>query len=75
MDAFLTAIYPIVNLPSVLFVFAIGTVLVTAGVFFVTDIRQSNDAVRHNYPVLGRFRSLFSALGEFFPPVFLCDGS
>jgi len=70
MDAFLTAIYPIVNLLAVLFVFAIGTVIVTVGVFFVIDIRQSKDAVRHNYPVLGRFRILFSALGEFFRQYF-----
>lgn len=53
------------NLLSILFVLALGL-----GVMFVIDIRQSKDAIRHNFPVLGRFRYLFSALGEFFRQYF-----
>ncbi|MHA1128341.1 MAG: FMN-binding glutamate synthase family protein [Alphaproteobacteria bacterium] len=70
MDTFVTAIYPILDLLSVLFVFAIGVVIIIIVAFFVVDIRQSKDAVRRNFPVLGRFRYLFSALGEFFRQYF-----
>ena len=55
---------------STLFVFAIGTVLLLAVVLFILDVSQTGDAVRRNYPVLGRFRYLFSALGEFFRQYF-----
>jgi len=39
-------------------------------VFFIIDVTQTKDAVRRNYPVIGRFRKLFSALGEFFRQYF-----
>ncbi|PHQ96975.1 MAG: FMN-binding glutamate synthase family protein [Marinosulfonomonas sp.] len=70
MDFIASVIYPVLNVLSVLLVLAIGVVIVTIGAFFVIDVRQSKDAVRHNYPVLGRFRYLFSALGEFFRQYF-----
>ncbi|MCL4159322.1 UNVERIFIED_CONTAM: hypothetical protein GTU68_048053, partial [Idotea baltica] len=37
---------------------------------FIIDVTQTGDAVRRNYPVLGRFRSLFTTLGEFFRQYF-----
>ena len=37
---------------------------------FVIDRRQTKDAIRRNYPVIGRFRHLFSELGEFFRQYF-----
>ena len=39
-------------------------------ILFVVDRRQTSDAVRRNYPVLGRFRHLFTELGEFFRQYF-----
>ena len=39
-------------------------------VIFIIDVRQTRDAVRRNYPVLGRFRYIFSMLGEFFRQYF-----
>jgi len=36
----------------------------------VRDRWQTEDAVRRNYPVIGRFRALFSTLGEFFRQYF-----
>jgi len=39
-------------------------------VLFIIDITQRRNAVRHNYPVLGRFRYLFSKAGEFFRQYF-----
>ncbi|MEL6420558.1 MAG: FMN-binding glutamate synthase family protein [Pseudomonadota bacterium] len=41
-----------------------------AAIMFVVDRLQTKDAVRRNYPVLGRFRHLFSELGEFFRQYF-----
>ncbi len=55
---------------STLFVFAIGLAVLVIAVVFVMDVSQTNDAVRKNYPVLGRFRSLFTTLGEFFRQYF-----
>ncbi len=40
--------------------------LLTVGVLWVRDVTQHSDAVRRNYPVIGRFRGLFITLGEFF---------
>ncbi|MEM9106063.1 MAG: FMN-binding glutamate synthase family protein, partial [Pseudomonadota bacterium] len=51
---------------STLFVFAVGLVLLVVVVLYIVDVSQTGDAVRRNYPVLGRFRYLFSTLGEFF---------
>ena len=55
---------------STLFVFAIGAVCVILVVLFILDVSQTGDAVRRNYPVVGRFRHLFSTLGEFFRQYF-----
>ena len=70
MAFFANAIYPILNFLSVLFVLAIGIVVIAVVVFFIIDVTQSKDAVRRNYPVIGRFRYLFSTLGEFFRQYF-----
>ena len=55
---------------AVAFIFVIGIGVLAVVVMFIIDITQSKDAVRRNYPVLGRFRSLFSTLGEFFRQYF-----
>ena len=55
---------------SALFIFAVGVVVAVVIVVFIIDVRQTRDAVRRNYPVLGRFRYLFSMLGEFFRQYF-----
>ena len=51
---------------SSLFILAVGLLVIAVSVLFVVDATQSKDAVRHNFPVLGRFRYLFIRLGEFF---------
>ncbi|MQA66157.1 MAG: FMN-binding glutamate synthase family protein [Alphaproteobacteria bacterium] len=59
-----------INAMAALFVFAVGVFVVILFVFFVLDVTQTGDAIRRNYPVIGRFRYLFSALGEFFRQYF-----
>lgn len=53
-----------------LFLFVIGVLVAITIVLFLIDVTQTKDAVRRNYPVIGRFRSLFSKLGEFFRQYF-----
>ncbi len=58
---------------STLFVFVVGLVVAAIVVMFLADILQTRDAIRRNYPVLGRFRYLFSTLGEFFRQYFFAQ--
>jgi glutamate synthase domain-containing protein 2 len=51
-------------------VFVLGAALALALMLFVIDRLQTHDAIRRNYPVIGRFRHLFTALGEFFRQYF-----
>ena len=53
-----------------LFVFLVGLAVFAAIIMFIIDITQTKSAVRRNYPVIGRFRTLFSHLGEFFRQYF-----
>ena len=55
---------------AALFVVAIGVAVLAVIVMFLIDRFQVADAVRRNYPVLGRFRHLFTELGEFFRQYF-----
>lgn len=55
---------------STLFVFAVGLLVLAVFIVFIVDVSQTSDAIRRNYPVIGRFRALFTALGEFFRQYF-----
>ncbi len=59
-----------VNFLSGLLVFGIVLGVITVILLFIVDATQSKDAIRHNYPVIGRFRDLFTRLGEFFRQYF-----
>jgi glutamate synthase domain-containing protein 2 len=58
------------SLMATVFVFAVGLLVLAVIVMFVIDVSQRHDAIRRNYPVIGRFRHLFSELGEFFRQYF-----
>jgi glutamate synthase domain-containing protein 2 len=51
---------------ATLIVIGFGLAVLAIAVAFVLDITQTKDAIRRNYPVVGRFRGIFSMLGEFF---------
>lgn len=55
---------------AALLVFVIGVGLLAAMCVALVDRAQTEDAVRRNYPLIGRFRAVFSALGEFFRQYF-----
>jgi len=61
---------PALNFLSTLFVFAVGFVFLLVIILYFVDRGQSRDAVRYNYPVVGRFRDIFTHLGEFFRQYF-----
>ena len=44
--------------------------LVVIPIIFILDITQTQQAVRRNFPVIGRFRYFFEHLGEFFRQYF-----
>ena len=53
-----------------LFVFSIGLLVLWLAFLYVVDRTQTADAIRHNYPVIGRLRGLFQHLGKFFRQYF-----
>ncbi len=58
------------QLASVFFILLVGIGALAILILYFIDINQKKDAIRHNYPVLGRFRYLFQFLGEFFRQYF-----
>src|SRR6056297_4242591 len=60
----------ILEVLALLFVLLLGVVVLAAVLFYILDKTQPGDAIRRNYPVIGRFRGLFSKLGEFFRQYF-----
>ncbi|AOV16272.1 glutamate synthase [Acidihalobacter aeolianus] len=52
------------------FILVVGLVALGIVVLFAVDLAQTSNAIRHNFPVLGRFRGLFTKLGEFFRQYF-----
>ncbi|GBE43684.1 ferredoxin-dependent glutamate synthase 1 [bacterium BMS3Bbin10] len=55
---------------SSMFVLAVGLGALLVLALFIADITQRRNAIRRNYPVIGRFRGLFIKLGEFFRQYF-----
>ncbi len=53
-----------------LFVIGVGLLIVWAMFAYIADITQTEQAIRRNYPVIGRFRYFFEHLGEFFRQYF-----
>ncbi|MCF7984774.1 MAG: FMN-binding glutamate synthase family protein [Thiohalocapsa sp.] len=58
------------QLMSALFIFVVGLVALWALYAYIVDSTQKSQAIRRNYPVIGRFRYLFERLGEFFRQYF-----
>ena len=48
-----------------LFLLSIGALLLALLALLVADLAQTANAVRRNYPLIGRFRRIFEVLGEF----------
>lgn len=63
-------VFSVLGALASVFVFLIGLGALALVILFIVDVSQTRDAIRRNYPVVGRFRSLFSTLGEFFRQYF-----
>ncbi len=55
---------------SILFVLLIGSAILWLIAAYIIDVRQSQHAIRRNYPIVGRFRYAFEHLGGFFRQYF-----
>jgi len=55
---------------SALFFLLLSLLILVTFVLFIIDVTQTKNAVRRNYPVIGRFRSIFEHLGTFFRQYF-----
>ena len=55
---------------SALLLLVMGILVLVVLVVYIVDRSQTQQAIRRNYPVIGRFRYLFEHLGEFFRQYF-----
>lgn len=55
---------------ALFFILIVGIGAAAVLALFIIDRSQGRDAVRRNFPVIGRFRHLFTGLGEFFRQYF-----
>ena len=53
-----------------IFMFAVGLAVLALVVMYVLDVTQTKQAIRRNYPVIGRFRYYFEHMGTFFRQYF-----
>lgn len=68
--AFSEFVMAALQIMAALFIFIIGLIVLWAIVSYVLDVTQTQQAIRRNYPVIGRFRYFFEHLGEFFRQYF-----
>ncbi|SHH76991.1 FMN-binding glutamate synthase family protein [Ferrimonas marina] len=61
------------ELSAALFIFIIGTLVLAVLVMYLRDVTQTSQAIRRNYPVVGRFRYWFEHMGEFFRQYFFAQ--
>lgn len=66
-DSFLFASLEIL---AFVFVFTLGVLVLWIIALYISDVSQTQHAIRRNYPVIGRFRYFFEHMGEFFRQYF-----
>jgi glutamate synthase domain-containing protein 2 len=59
-----------IDIFSGLFLVLFWLLLIAVIYMFIADKLQTKQAIRHNYPVIGRFRYIFEKQGEFFRQYF-----
>lgn len=63
----------LLEIASGLFILVIGLAVLALLVVYVVDRTQTSQAIRRNYPVIGRFRYWFEHMGEFFRQYFFAQ--
>ena len=70
MDAMATFALRVIEISALVFVFFLGIAVLVVLYMYLADKTQTKQAIRRNYPVVGRFRYLFEHMGEFFRQYF-----
>ena len=60
----------ILTIVTTLFVLVVGVAVLVVAVLYILDVSQTKQAIRRNYPVVGRFRYFFEHMGTFFRQYF-----
>lgn len=60
----------VLDMMATLFVVAIGLLIAAVLIMYIVDVTQTKQAIRRNYPVIGRFRYYFEHMGTFFRQYF-----
>jgi len=55
---------------AAVFILLLALVILWAIVAYIVDVTQTQQTIRRNYPVIGRFRYIFEHIGEFFRQYF-----
>ena len=66
VDVFMNALAEIAHWLNALFIFSLGLFFLWLIFAFIYDRYQTDHIIRHNYPLIGRFRYLLEYLGKFF---------
>lgn len=69
-DALASFVTNFLQISVLLFIFCIGLIVLILIYLYVADVTQTKQAIRRNYPVVGRLRYKFEHLGEFFRQYF-----
>ncbi len=67
VDRFVSGFF---SIAATLLVFLFFAGIITLIVIYIIDVTQTKQAIRRNYPIVGRFRYFFEHLGEFFRQYF-----
>ena len=73
MDSLQVFTLRFMEVSTLLLAFTIGLIVVVVTTMYIADITQTKQAIRRNYPVIGRFRYLFEHMGEFFRQYFFAQ--
>jgi len=73
MDSISQLSMNVLNISVLAFVFFLGVACLVLLYMYLSDISQTKQAIRRNYPIVGRFRYFFEHLGEFFRQYFFAQ--
>lgn len=70
MDILMSVATNVIQWSALTLLFVIGIGVIYIAIIYVIDVTQTQQTIRRNYPVVGRFRYFFEHLGEFFRQYF-----
>jgi glutamate synthase domain-containing protein 2 len=73
MDALQAFALNFLEIAVVVLVFGLGLLVAAVIYMYIADVTQTEQTIRRNYPVIGRFRYLFEHMGEFFRQYFFAQ--